>query len=97
LGSTPRQIVLYHAFGYAVPRFLHVPLALDADGARLAKRQGAAGLAPLRAAGITPARVVGALAASVGLAEPGSAPTASELCARFDPARLIREPSVIAL
>jgi glutamyl-tRNA synthetase len=97
LGSTPRQIALYRAFGYAAPRFLHVPLALDTDGTRLAKRQGAAGLAPLRASSVAPARVVGALAASVGLAEPGSALTASELCARFDPARLLREPSMIAL
>jgi glutamyl-tRNA synthetase len=95
--STPRQIALYQAFGYTVPRFLHVPLAVDASGERLAKRHGAAGLGPLRASGLPPAYVVGALAASVGLVPPGTALTARELLTVFDPRRLAREPSPIAL
>ena len=97
LASTPRQIALYHALGYPVPRFLHLPLAVDERGERLAKRHGAVGVGPPRAAGISPARVVGALAASAGLVPPGAEVTAPELLDRFDPSRLTREPSRIDL
>ena len=97
LFSTPRQIALYHAFGYAVPRFLHVPLAVDASGERLAKRHGAVGLGPLRESGLPSTCVVGALAGSVGLVPPGTALTARELLTVFDPLRPAREPSPIAL
>jgi glutamyl-tRNA synthetase len=97
LFSTPRQIALYNAFGYAAPRFLHVPLAVDASGERLAKRSGAVGLGPLRESGLPSMCVVGALAASVGLVPPGTALTARELLTVFDPRRLAREPSPIAL
>jgi glutamyl-tRNA synthetase len=97
LFSTPRQIALYHAFGYAVPHFLHVPLAVDASGERLAKRHGAVGLGPLRESGLPSTCVVGALAASVGLVPPGTDLTARELLTVFDPLRLAREPSPIAL
>ena len=38
--STPRQILLYRALGWPVPAFGHVPLAVDPDGRRLAKRDG---------------------------------------------------------
>jgi len=98
--STPRQILLYRAFqplGYNMPRFLHVPLAVDAAGERLAKRHGAAGLGPLREQGIAPARVAGALAASAGLVPPGTTLTPRELLGVFDPALLSRAPSIIGL
>ena len=38
--STPRQILLYRALGWAPPAFGHVPLAVGPDGRRLAKRDG---------------------------------------------------------
>ncbi len=93
--STPRQILLYRALRYPVPRFLHAPLAVDESGERLAKRQGAVGLDPLRAQGFSPARVAGALAASAGLVRPGASATPRELLGVFDPALLSRDPSVI--
>ncbi len=95
--STPRQILLYRALGYPIPRFLHVPLAVDAAGERLAKRQGAVGLGPLRDRSFTPTHVIGALAASAGLVPPGARLTPRELLGVFDPARLSRAPSVIAI
>lgn len=95
LSSTPRQIVLYRALGYPVPRFLHVPLAVDERGERLAKRHGAVGIGLLREAEQTPMQVVGRLAASAGLAPNGTELTAHELLDRFDPALLRREPSRI--
>jgi glutamyl-tRNA synthetase len=98
LSSTARQLALYNALGYPRPQeFVHVPLALDAAGARMAKRDAAAGLAPLRERGVTPERALGALAASCGLWQLGEPARLHMLLARFDPARLRREPSPIEL
>jgi glutamyl-tRNA synthetase len=83
LASTARQILLYEALGFPIPAFAHVPLVLDAEGHRLAKRQQSAGLAPLRAAGATPEGVVGQLAASCGLAEPGTQLSAQALAEQY--------------
>src|SRR5205807_2017683 len=41
LASTPRQVLLYGAFGAVPPRFAHVPQILGLDKARLSKRHGA--------------------------------------------------------
>ena len=41
LNNTPKQIQLYQAFGYAVPKFAHLPMILGADKTRLSKRHGA--------------------------------------------------------
>ena len=38
--STPRQIWLARALGYPEPSYAHVPLVLNAEGRRLAKRDG---------------------------------------------------------
>lgn len=44
LASTPRQIFLQRALGLATPRYLHVPLAVDARGEKLSKQTRAAAL-----------------------------------------------------
>ncbi|PKL51896.1 MAG: glutamate--tRNA ligase [Nitrospira bacterium HGW-Nitrospira-1] len=41
LNNTPKQIQIYQAFGYSVPRFAHLPMILGADKTRLSKRHGA--------------------------------------------------------
>lgn len=40
LPSTPKHILLYEAFGWAAPRFAHLPLLLNPDKSKLSKRQG---------------------------------------------------------
>jgi glutamyl-Q tRNA(Asp) synthetase len=42
LDSTPRQIYLQRLLGLATPRYLHVPVALNARGEKLSKQAGAA-------------------------------------------------------
>lgn len=42
LDSTPRQIYLQRLLGLPTPRYLHVPVALDAAGEKLSKQMGAA-------------------------------------------------------
>jgi glutamyl-Q tRNA(Asp) synthetase len=41
LDSTPRQIWLQRCLGLPTPRYLHLPLALDANGAKLSKSEQA--------------------------------------------------------
>ena len=44
LDSTPRQIFLQRQLGYPTPDYLHVPLVLDENGAKLSKSQWATAL-----------------------------------------------------
>jgi len=41
LSNTPRQVQLYRALGYRLPKFVHLPMILGRDRARLSKRHGA--------------------------------------------------------
>jgi glutamyl-tRNA synthetase len=41
ISNTPKQIVLYQAFGFPLPQFAHLPLILGPSGARLSKRDAA--------------------------------------------------------
>jgi glutamyl-tRNA synthetase len=89
--STPRQILLSRLLGLPEPVYVHVPLVLGPDGRRLAKRHGAVTLSD-RSEGPESVRVW--MARSLGLAEAGEKPSLGDLLARFDPARLPREPTV---
>jgi glutamyl-tRNA synthetase len=95
--STPRQLLLYRALGLTPPRFLHVPLVLDAAGQRMAKRRDSTRLAALREAGVPASRVIGALAASCGWAKPGEPVMPDALAARFSLSCLPRQPVWIVL
>ena len=90
LPSTPRQAYLASLLDIPVPEYAHVPLVVNADGARLAKRDGAVTLADLAAAGVPVDRVRDALLASLGL----PAGSLDHALAAFDPAALPREPWV---
>ena len=41
LTNTPRQVPIFQALGYPLPRFGHLPMILGSDKARLSKRHGA--------------------------------------------------------
>ena len=92
LSSTPRQLLLCRALGLTPPRYVHVPVVLDAGGERMAKRRDSTRLAALREAGLPAAQVVGLLAASCGWAKPGEAVLPAALLPRFDLATLPRQP-----
>ena len=82
LSSTARQIQLQRALGYPTPSYAHVPLLMQADGKRLAKRDGASTVAGLRALGWSAQKVLGRLAAWSGLGD-GSPVSARELVGVF--------------
>lgn len=58
LDSTPRQIYLQRLLGLPTPRYLHVPVALDAAGEKFSKQMGAA---PIEADASALARALGFL------------------------------------
>ena len=93
--SAVRQAHLQRALGLGHPSWTHVPLVVDRDGRRLAKRAGDLGLCELRERGVDPRRLVGALAASAGLLERPTPVEPRDLLASFDLQRLPRAPAVI--
>ena len=90
LSSTPRQIHLTRLLGGDIPTYLHVPLVLGTDGARLAKRHGAVTLADVG----DPAAAMSVLAVSLGLAAVGERVDTETLLGRFDVEALPRSPWV---
>lgn len=54
LKSTARQLLLYRALNWALPRFFHCPLLADENGVRLAKRHESLSLRALRSQGAQP-------------------------------------------
>ncbi|GAB5080634.1 tRNA glutamyl-Q(34) synthetase GluQRS [Arthrobacter sp. AD-310] len=90
LPSTPRQAYLASLLHIPVPEYAHVPLVVNSDGVRLAKRDGAVTLGDLAAAGLPPEAVRDRLLESLGL----PAGSLDQALAAFDPAALPREPWV---
>lgn len=73
LPSTPRQAHLCELLGLPLPEYAHVPLVENAEGARLAKRDGAVTMGALKEFGWAPADVVELLGASLGMGHPRTA------------------------
>ena len=58
LTNTPRQIPIFEALGFAVPRFGHLPMILGADKTRLSKRHGATSIMAYKDMGYLPDAMV---------------------------------------
>jgi glutamyl-tRNA synthetase len=96
LDSTGRQLLLARLLDLPPVEHAHVPLVLGPSGDRLAKRDGAVTLADRARRGESPSDVLADLASSLGLCRRDERPAASDLVARFDPARLPAGPLVLA-
>ena len=86
--STPRQIALLKLLGYGAPAYAHVPLLLDDEGERLAKRHQSLALRNLRQMGADPRRITGLLGALAGCNPGGNAASPAELIPFFSLSRL---------
>ena len=58
ISNTPRQILLYEAFGFSLPRFAHVSMVLGPDRTKLSKRHGAAFVGQYREEGYLPEALI---------------------------------------
>lgn len=54
LSNTPKQIVLYQALGFQIPKFFHVAMIHAEDGKKLSKRHGATDVMEYKEMGILP-------------------------------------------
>ncbi|EAK0493823.1 glutamate--tRNA ligase [Campylobacter lari] len=54
LSNTPKQIVLYEALGFKIPKFYHVAMIHGEDGKKLSKRHGATDVMEYKNMGILP-------------------------------------------
>lgn len=54
LSNTPKQIVVYEALGFDVPKFYHVPMIHNHEGKKLSKRDGATDVMAYKEMGYTP-------------------------------------------
>jgi len=89
LSSTPRQIYLQSCLELPIPAYVHIPLAVDAQGEKLSKRHGAA-----LSVAVSPGRAIYEALVFLGQKLPGelAAATAQEVLAwgvlHFDLARV---------
>lgn len=83
LSSTPRQIYLQRLLGFETPEYAHIPLLEDAQGRRLAKRDGDTDLTAL-AKRFSREEILGMLACSAGLLDENRPATMEELIDTFD-------------
>ena len=54
LSNTPKQIVVYDALGFSLPKFYHVPMIHNANGKKLSKRDGATDVMEYKRMGYLP-------------------------------------------
>ena len=90
LSSAPRQMYLQSLFGFAHPRYAHVPMLMAPDGRRLSKRDKDLDLGQLRLHK-KPEQLIGTLAFSSGLVDKNEPISAKELSSHFDWANLRKE------
>jgi glutamyl-tRNA synthetase len=62
ISNTPKQVLLYEAFGSTPPEFAHVPLIMGPDKKRLSKRHGATSVMEYERLGYLPEAMVNFLA-----------------------------------
>ena len=90
LFSTPRQIHLQKTLGFDTPRYAHIPLLLDANGRRLAKRDKDLDLTALSRR-FSAEQLLGTLAFSAGLLDEERPAALEELTRLFNWNKVRRE------
>lgn len=101
LASTPRQLYLISLLGGRPPEYAHLPLIVDHEGERLAKRHNSLTLNALRESGVRPDTILGLLAGLSGLKSSVSPLKAGELAgfdlSRFDQRTISLPPDPLKL
>ena len=58
VSNTPKQLLIYQALGFDLPKFVHIPMILGADRTRLSKRHGATSIDYYRNRGYLPEVII---------------------------------------
>ena len=58
ISNTPKQVMLYEALGFELPKFAHIPLILSKGGGRMSKRHGATSIFEYKNMGFLPEALV---------------------------------------
>lgn len=95
LSNTPRQILLYDALGFDLPKFGHISLILGKDRTKMSKRHGATSVEQYRKLGYLPEAIDNFLAL-LGWAPSGEQEifTLDELVQEFSMDRVAKNPAV---
>tara|TARA_Y100000590_G_scaffold293754_1_gene330882 strand:- start:486 stop:1895 length:1410 start_codon:yes stop_codon:yes gene_type:complete len=62
ISNTPKQILIYNALNWSLPKFAHLPMINGFDGKRLSKRHGATGVQTYRDEGYQPSALLNYIA-----------------------------------
>ncbi len=85
LSNTPKQILLYEAFGFQIPEFAHLPMILGSDKTKLSKRHGSTSVSDFERKGYLPEAFVNFLSLLGWYPEDGKEILSmNELIERFD-------------
>jgi len=95
LSQTPKYNLLYEAFSWEAPVYIHVPMVLGEDGNKLSKRNGDASFMDLYNEGYLPEAIVNYLVL-LGWSPKDNKEifTMEELINDFDPTRISKSPSI---
>jgi glutamyl-tRNA synthetase len=95
LASTPKYNLLYQAFGWEIPTYVHLPLITGKDGHKLSKRHGSTSFEALVADGYLPEAVINYIAL-LGWSPSGTREIFSldELCQAFTIGGISKSPAV---
>ena len=94
LSQTPKYNLLYEAFSWEAPTYIHVPMVLGTDGNKLSKRNGDASFMDLYKDGYLPEAIVNYLVL-LGWSPNDNQEIFSmeEIIEKFNPARISKSPS----
>ena len=94
LSQTPKYNLLYEAFGWEAPTYIHVPMVLGSDGNKLSKRNGDASFMDLYEEGYLPEAIVNYLVLlGWSPSENKEVFTMEELIKDFDIKRISKSPA----
>lgn len=94
LSNTPKQMVVYDALGFKIPKFFHVPMIHNHEGKKLSKRDGATDVMMYKQLGYTPEALLNFLVRLGWSHGDQEIFSLAEMLELFDPSDINRSASV---
>ena len=94
LSNTPKQMVVYEALGFTLPRFYHVPMIHNQQGKKLSKRDGATDVMAYKEMGYLPEALLNFLVRLGWSHGDQEIFSFEEMCDLFDPRDINKSASI---